>query len=138
MATRKSSSPPAADDQELQTRLRELRAAVARQRAARTGAAELHTAPAAANPKPNSTEQKRIDSIIGQLDNLKAEHSSSLQSAYEVDTQPSTLEPFFRPSELLESSLNSTPPPPNNAIDAGGPDEQELAEFQAILRAAVA
>lgn len=135
MATRKSSTTPAADDQELQTRLRELRAAVARQRAARSGAAELQAAAAA---KPSSSEQKRIDSLIGQLDNLKAAQNSALESAYGGDTQPVGLEPFFRPSELLESSLSPTQEAAASADAISSPDEQELAAFQAILRAAVA
>ena len=136
MATRKPLSPAASSDQELQSRLLELRAAVARQRAARSASAELRTNPAEV-VKPSSAETRRIESLIGQLDHLKAEKSESLHSSHDGDTQHSSLEGSFRPSELLESSIS-----PNSEIrattskDSSGPDEQELADFQAILRAA--
>ena len=136
MATRKPLSPAPTDDQELQHRLRELRAAVARQRAARTTSAELR-----ANPteivKPSSAETKRIESLIGQLDHLKTEHAESAHSSHDGDTQHSSLESSFRPSELLESSTSPSPEMrAKTSKEPSGPDEQELADFQAILRAA--
>lgn len=137
MASRKPTSSPApTNEQELQTRLLELRAAVARQRAARITSAELR-----ANPvdiiKPSTAETKRIESLIGQLDGLKTEQAESAHSSHDGDTQHSSLEGSFRPSELLESSISPSPEmhakPSKEPI---GPDEQELADFQAILRAA--
>ena len=89
MATRKPLSPAPTSEQELQSRLLELRAAVARQRAARSTSAELR-----ANPvevvKPSSAETKRIESLIGQLDNLKTEHAESVHSSHDGDTQHSS------------------------------------------------
>lgn len=137
MASRKPSSSPApTNEQELQTRLLELRAAVARQRAARSTSAELR-----ANPvdiiKPSTAETKRIESLIGQLDGLKTEQAESVHSSHDGDTQHSSLEGSFRPSELLESSMSPNPEMRATAAkEPIGPDEQELADFQAILRAA--
>ena len=137
MATPNPSNPAPTNDQELQRRLLELRAAVARQRAARSGAAELRDNPSDIISKPSSAESKRSDSIIGQLENLKTAQNSSLYSAHYAETTPSSLEGSFRPSELLESSVGpSTHAPAPKGNEASRPDEQELADFQAILRAA--
>ena len=136
MVTRKPLSPAATNDQELQSRLLELRAAVARQRAARSASAELRANPAD-SVKPSSAETKRIDSLIGQLDHLKAVQAESLHSLHDGDTQHSSLEGSFRPSELLESSISPSPEVrTTTSKESSGPDEQELADFQAILRAA--